>query len=405
MSNKLREIPEEEIDKILELEPSKIESDFKRMSPLKIVRVTVGLILLVIIGMSFVIYRKDLNFDNLNRLWVKIKYSISNELVNSERIYFDIDSKNKYGIYKNGFCVLSSNSLKIYDESGYQLSDINMVFNYPYLEISDKYILAYDKNAAKLSITDSFKTVFTKSFSGNILDAKINGRGEFITLTAEENYTGLITFFDKDFKEAYKIYYSDRYVTGMALSESGKEIAVSAVYPENGEIKAKLSVYKVGIDTVYAEYDIGEDIPVKVGFKENGNIFVLNEKSVMFFDDSAKLINKINFDGKKLISASDNSPQHTAVTLGIGKKDTNSVTTVYDSRGKAVDIPNPDSEILSLDFYKNNVALLVPQKIVLHNLENGAEKLIDISGDFDSFLASKDKLYLIATNYVKIIKN
>ncbi len=149
-----------------------------------------------------------------------------------------VDSVSKGSYYY----VLSSESITAYSNTGKKIFTFVHGFEFPILKTSDSRAMVFaqggnDAYIFNLSgLKESIKT------ENAIITANISDSGYFAIATHSKKYTAEVKVYSKNAKVVYDWFSAEDTVNNVALSKSGRKLAVSTFNSSNGIFKSKLSV-------------------------------------------------------------------------------------------------------------------------------------------------------------------
>ena len=190
--------------------------------------------IIIYIVVFFVVNSSYLSPDNIERFSYTLKKTLTESYGEGtqKRVSLMYDEGEEEIVFKDGFAILSTGMLSIYSSDMIMFSSHIVGYKQPILLASDDFILCYDLGGKKLSMYDSFDMLSEKTFERNILNVAISDNGYFSVITEAEGYKGLVTIYDKDFKEVLQWYSADYYLLYSGFT-SRNTLSVVTVKPNN----------------------------------------------------------------------------------------------------------------------------------------------------------------------------
>jgi len=270
---------------------------------LKMTKMALLIFLVGFILIGIITNPSELSIDSLSHL---LRYI---DIQNSEKTQlfeFNIDMEDEARIeyYRDNIVVLKRNKLDIYDLNGKRIFSHTLTYSMPVLEISDKYVLAFDSGSNKMQIFNSFSRLYEYKNEYNevnpIYGAKITDKGNIVYISSEKGYKSVVTVMNSGFKEIYRCGFGDKYVFDADIDEDAKRLAVAAFSGSNGDFLGEILLYDTETDENYEKRIVTEgEIPLIVEFNKAG-FFSIFENSLKIFDADYEKLEDYNFSHKRL---------------------------------------------------------------------------------------------------------
>lgn len=265
--------------------------------------------------------------------------------------------------------------LRMYDKSGGSIFTRLHGMSTPIVRTSAVRMLTFDRGSNQFRVeTASDVLIEGKTESKNsIIDGDIADKGGFVIASLSSDSASLVTVFDKDGNEIYKVHLADNYVVRVAISPNGKKIAVCSVNADNADISTALSIYSVDNDKPIASTTLEDECISNIEFTSNDKCAAISEKRWISFDSNGNL-NEFSFGGKSLVSFDVDKSGSYVVCLAGGLISTKNQLVVVSQNGKV----NADFEINSTveSLCLNNGRIYVMSSKVCEYDYSGNEKII-----------------------------
>ena len=175
-----------------------------------------GLLALIVL-LGIVLNFTRLNGDDIRRTASRIAYGLGGQLDQVEAIAFTEGESRTVVPFKDGIVAVADDRIKVYDSTGLLFMNEQLVMDTPSVAVTARHILIFDRGAKSLAVYDSFNQKEKISFDQPIIDAAISESGALIVAHKTEGYKSQLTVYDNAFRERYKWYASDTYVTATAV--------------------------------------------------------------------------------------------------------------------------------------------------------------------------------------------
>lgn len=246
-----------------------------------------------------VLNMEDITADNIRRIMAKLDVTFEVSAPLSGYISYPENKDNVYAMYKGGLAVLAPERLRIFDAAGIGFLDKSTGFSAPYISSSKRFVLAYDRGGTQLFVYNSFACVFSETYDGNILSARINDAGFLSVLTHAAGYNALLTVYDSSFREIYKRWYSEgRFAVTCDVSADGKRAFAVVLKASLEGFDSYLEILSLGEETPVTQVDTSGQFPFKGQFITNNRILIAGDQSCRFYDDKGELLAETELEGR-----------------------------------------------------------------------------------------------------------
>lgn len=173
------------------------------------------MVLIVLLGVVFNFSR--LNGDDIRRTASRIAYGLGGQLDEVDAITFTEGESRTVVPFKDGIVAVADDRIKVYDSSGLAFLNEPLVMESPSVMATARRILVFDRGAKTAAVYDSFSQKKKLSFEKAIIDASLSESGALIVAHKTEGYKSQLTVYDNAYRERYKWYASDTYITATAV--------------------------------------------------------------------------------------------------------------------------------------------------------------------------------------------
>ena len=214
------------------------------------------------------------NIGNTVRTFGSGEYPI--ELSGSETVSSDM---------RNGYYyTLTDTSLYAFSNGGKQIYKKLHGYSAPVLKTSETRALVFDQGGGSLAVYNlSRKVNSIGDESVHIITAAISRSGVYAVAAKTDNYASTVTVYDRNGKEIYVWNSAKDTVNSIAVSPSGKKLAVSTVNASAGSCVAKVMVFTFDSADPTVSFDIS-DAPVYSLENLGKGFMVLTSKGGSFVD-------------------------------------------------------------------------------------------------------------------------
>ncbi len=333
--------------------------------------------LMVFLFISLMANRENITYENLLLLIKDVNLAAQTANRSYETITYSSDSEQTVLKYKNNVVVAGASGVQIFSGTGKQVYDGNEKFSKPYAVSSDKYLLVYDFGGTKFSLYNTFTAVFSDSFDYGITDAAISDSGSFALVTRTKEYNYAVMVYSKNCNLINR-YRGNEYVIDLAISNDGKRIAIARVEAEGGYYNTSLIIGEPGSDDIVAELNLSNVFPVKCAFSEDGELALICDKEIYFYDKNGSLIGNYPISGS--LSQIACQGDYVAFTVANNSIESDNTAIVLDYGGNVKFEGGIDGRIADIELLDGSLFVLCESSIKRINISGKKEYSKDASG-------------------------
>lgn len=168
-------------------------------------------------------------------------------------ISYSFDSGTGYIPYKKSVLVYGRDGVKSISANGDIEWEVSLSLNAPFVSVADSYILIADKGGRQVYILNRDKLVLTSKTQYAIINASITSNGDFVTVTDEPYYNGLVTVKNLRDEEVFMWHSGSGYVVDAVLSGDGRRLTVATV-STRGKIESGILFFNIFEPEPYRSY-------------------------------------------------------------------------------------------------------------------------------------------------------
>ena len=267
----------------------KEEKIIRELNIRKIVMIIIiGIIAVAVIGI-FSLYIAEEDF----RKWVDI--SILRKDVTSENVAtidLNVDKNNQIYCYNKYICILNEKNLKLYNQTGENITDISIDINTAIFSSNDKYLAIAEKNGQEFCVITDKTYSWRQKVDGEILQVNINKNGYVALITTDTTYKSIITVYDQDGKQVMRNFLGSSRVTDITISNDNKFVAYAELDTSGTLIKSSVKIISIEKAQAKSEdfivYEKEADISkmiIKVQYQEKNNLICVYDDSINIIKD------------------------------------------------------------------------------------------------------------------------
>lgn len=157
-----------------------------------------------------------------------------NQLVGSTVL--DTESNGSY------YYVLTDTNITAYSNSGKKIFTEMHGFANPVMSVADTRVLVFDQGGDDLYVYNLSGLIDTLKTDNDIINANISRSGSFAVSTHSDNYTSVVTVYDKNFNTVFTWNSAKDIINNVLLNSRGNKIAVSSLNSVSGQYVSKLHI-------------------------------------------------------------------------------------------------------------------------------------------------------------------
>ncbi|MBR7071312.1 MAG: hypothetical protein IKI29_04025 [Clostridia bacterium] len=141
------------------------------------------------------------------------------------------------------YYVLTDSDLMAVSDSGKKIFTIAHGYSHPVLKTSTTRALVFDQGGKGFAIWNLKECVLEKESKQVIRTATVSRSGSYAVVTDADSYTAVVQVFDKNNKLVFEWRSATDMINNVALSPSGKKLAVSTVNGKNGQLISRVLLF------------------------------------------------------------------------------------------------------------------------------------------------------------------
>lgn len=295
---------------------------------------------------------------------VSLKSNLPAEINGTET--YNVSDKKGY------FYLLSDTAISAFTNNGKTIFSDNHGFVSPVISESEARTLIYDQNGTGLRIYNAKGLVFSYNSKNVIFAADIARNGSFAVASKAENYTSMVTVFDKKGKMLYEWYCPEEIINSVAVAPNGKSVAVSTVSVSGGKFDSTLYVLKYNsADPVFTkQYDGNLVYSIVSCTKKNFTVVCENKCDLISWKDFSVTTHETEYNVNYVRA----NHKRTVISSCRENNDGNYTFHVYDSKNKLKTTFDFDGNVDDFRIDGNNIFILSGNSVYLINSDGKIAK-------------------------------
>ncbi len=290
---------------------------------------------------------------------------------------------------KRYFYCLSDTDFACYSKNGKKMFGFSHKMELPAFSVSQSRALLYDQNATAVSVYTAYDKIYEFNTNFAIYCGDIARNGSFALATKSDNYTSMVTVYNKKAKNVYEWFCPDEMISAVALSKNGKKLAVASVKAKDGRLVSLLRVleYDSAEPVFQKEYDNALIISLYSELNDSFSVITKNRCDIISWknynvieNQTENVIFKVSGAGSKMVICEKMESDASSNTIKVLNK-----------KGKVLSNFKFDKQIDDFRVLKNNIYILSGNEIFCLNhkgevLKSGecvfaVEKIVPVAKD------------------------
>ncbi len=196
----------------------------------------------------------------------------------------ELDSTQTINTVNHGshYYVLTNSQLFGFSASGKKLFSYAHGLENPILKTADTRALLFEQNSNKAYVFTASGLKNTIETEKSIITANISDSGNYALVLHSDKYASAVSVFNKQGKKLYEWFSAENIVNNVAVSPSGKKIAVSAFNATGGKYKSVVSVLNFKSATPEYTQAFENSLIYNLDASHRSSFAVVSEHSIEF---------------------------------------------------------------------------------------------------------------------------
>ena len=289
------------------------QPEIKKVNRRKIIIIILISILVVSIVTAVIIYFVNLQF----REWIDINIFQKETFKDDVAVInFNSDSNAEICAYDKYIGILSKNKFGIYNSSGKEESSLDIPINNVLFDNSNRFLGIAEDGGQNLYLISGQNLLWENKVDGNISKICVNKNGYIAVVISDTSYKTIVSLYNPNGKELFKIYLSSTRVADITISNDNKYLALAEIDTTSSVIKSNIKV--ISIENAQTDTDNS----ISYIYNANANKLLLNikyqekNKLLCLYDNSIDIIE--NEESKELLNFEERKVSFSTIELNKG---------------------------------------------------------------------------------------
>ncbi|MBQ8005654.1 MAG: hypothetical protein IJ303_05030 [Clostridia bacterium] len=359
------------------------------------VRYLLLVFLVLLIAVASIKNSESITYDNLMFLMKDLGSVAESSSGGFADISYNPDQAIAFSGFRKNLALAAPSGLKIYEGDGDLLFEGSDKFSTPRLETSDRYLLLYDFNSSGFALYNSFARIYTEKLEHDITGADISDSGMFALVSKTKEYNSAVLLYNKNCRMINRYLSEDR-VVDVALDRTGERICIISFSAENASFKTKVMIAEPGDDFALSTLELGDVFPLACEYTDDGNLTVLCDKALYFYDREGTLIGSYELGGEP--QALYCGSEGTVIAFSENTVSAGSSVKVLSGSGELVFSGETEGRASAV-LYKDGCAFVLEgNRLIRIDTSNGEKDFADLDGGGKTMIVYSKNDVMVCSN-------
>lgn len=263
-----------------------------------------------------------------------------------------------------GTAVCSASGVDVYNASGAQIGTFRGRYIRPVTTVGGGKLLTVDLGGSAVRVTNKVKELFTYTSDGDIQAGAIGAGGVFAFSESCENYLSRVRVYNSLCEEIYTWSTGECYITGLAVSASGKMLAAAGIDPGGGGLRSWVRLREFSSDEETAAIALDDQIVISMQWNRSGALQVVTDRAVYLYNRKGEAQGSWTLPAEP-VAVENSADGLIYVATGDCRSAGGTTVTALDSRLTVLGQTSVTRKILSLSLSDGRLYLLCEGQLLL----------------------------------------
>ena len=275
----------------------------------------------------------------------------------------------------------SDTSVAVLNSNAGKYQEVSHAFANPVLSTNSGYSMVYNAGATGYMIIDRNSVVKSGLMEKKIFSADVCPKGIYCILSEDDDYLAKLTVYRKDDLEMYTYSFADFYVNRVSMNVEGTRAVVSGLSAKNGSLLSVLYVLDFSQGNYMQRYEFDEIYIYDIKYLDNGNAVAVGDKAAYYIDINGGAKENVDYHSKFLTTYTLDRKNGMLLSLSSTPDGKECEVIMIDSDGKRpAEIPT-NSQVLSMDYRDERIAVLFDREAAVYNMKGKKIASMESKGD------------------------
>ncbi len=270
--------------------------------------------------------------------------------------------------YSSGLVMLTDTALVYLDSNGKNLSSNSHQYSQPVMVKGGSTVLLYDKGGTAFRIEKNSKIYNTYTAANPITVATVDKKGNYAYVLNEDGgFQSHLYVYSYKGKKTFEWGSSQDYCISTALSDNGKNVAVSMLSVKNGEYLSKVSLFNVKESEAAYTAEFPDCTVFRLEFLSGKNLAAFTDNGVYVIDKNGNVDKRAEYAPTEIMHSAVMNKGLSAVALASHGNTKDSLLKVFDEKMNNSFSLEYNSEIMNVRTSDKYTAVLLGDRVEAFN--------------------------------------
>lgn len=173
--------------------------------------------------------------------------------------------------------------------------------------------LIYGTSSSTLILSGKTEELATLTTESSVSAAALSENGKVAAAFPSNDAQSVLTVYNRRGKEAFRWNCSKEYISALALSPNGKNVAVAAIGTENAQIYSRFLIFNTKKTESRADVRLESSMILKLISGSSGRVIAVCDNCTVVFDKKGERLLELNYGDDSLVSAVSDNKGNTLV--------------------------------------------------------------------------------------------
>ncbi len=270
--------------------------------------------------------------------------------------------------YSSGVVMLTDTAVDYLDSAGKKLASNSHQYSQPVIVPKASAILLYDKGGTSFRIEKNSKVYNTYTVASPITCATIDKYGNYAYVLNEDGgFQSHLYVYSYKGKKLFEWGSASDYCIGAAISDNGRNIALSMLSVKNGEYISKVILFSFKGSEAEYSVELPDCTAFRLEFLTGKNLAVFTDNGIYTINKNGEAIKKSDYSPSEIMHSSVSDKGISSVALALHGNTRDSLLTVFNKKFDSVYSLEYSSEIYSTCSSDKYVAVILSDTVEIYD--------------------------------------
>ena len=311
-----------------------------------------------------------------------------------------------FNVFDNDISYVSDTSFVALNKSAAEDINRQHSFSNPIYKSTNNYALIYNLGGKQFQLEKKSKTEIKSTLGNNIIAGAVSQTGKCAFITESNDYFSemvVLSVKNGEVKEEYKYYFSEYYITNVAINSDGRSGVASGVYSDEGVIKSAVYIFDFTSEKPKSIIEYPDNMIIDLKYSVSERPVAVFDKSVSIIDTSRQTHNDYSYENKSIVSYEIDDDE---VILALSETSVggNGQVVALNLLAKEKAKFDTKTRIISVSAYSGKIGVLSDSEVNEYTYNGDVKNTLKVSGDSKKIkLMSGGRLYVLGVCKINLL--